>query len=415
MMPYWRIPSGAFNSSITSVIRALLSSYGALEKQCEQWDLALVDKFTSFAGDQFATVASLAFRQTTGALKVVYNDKKQEPWVFLKEISSDGDINTVDVIYPAAPFFLVFAPETLRLLIMPLLAYANNETNIPYNLSWAPHHLGTYPVCDVTSSGQEQMPMEESANLLLMLAALAKLQNCNTSYLDEYWALVTSWAVYLNEWLPDPGNQLCTDDFEGPSPHNVNLAAKGIMGLAAFSILQECRGEESSYTLAAAQSFAQYWQTFASDGNHYRLQYDLQNTWSLKYNLLFMYILDLTGIVFPPSVMSTELAYYETQRNEFGIPLDDRANFTKSDWQAWTGAMGTDEQHRRVFNDLFNFLDRSPTRVPFSDWYDTHTSEVVGFRARPVIGGMFARMAIMQASLGVQNMNDCSTGQSACV
>lgn len=34
------------------------------------------------------------------------------------------------------------------------------------------------------------------------------------------------WGDYMVASLPDPGDQLCTDDFEGPSPHNVNLAAK---------------------------------------------------------------------------------------------------------------------------------------------------------------------------------------------
>ena len=39
-------------------------------------------------------------------------------------------------------------------------------------------------------------------------------------------SLLKIWADYIVASLPNPGNQLCTDDFEGPSPHNVNLAAK---------------------------------------------------------------------------------------------------------------------------------------------------------------------------------------------
>jgi len=45
------------------------------------------------------------------------------------------------------------------------------------------------------------------------------------------------WGNYLTTALPDPGNQLCTDDFEGPSPHNANLAAKGIVALEVTSSL----------------------------------------------------------------------------------------------------------------------------------------------------------------------------------
>jgi hypothetical protein len=47
-----------------------------------------------------------------------------------------------DVVYPASPFFLATAsPETLRRMLLPLLAYANNETaayGMPkdYNYDW---------------------------------------------------------------------------------------------------------------------------------------------------------------------------------------------------------------------------------------------------------------------------------------
>lgn len=56
------------------------------------------------------------------------------------------------------------------------------------------------------------MPMEESANMLLMLAAIVQRLN-TTDFLQPYWKIVDAWAQYLNSTLPDPGNQLCTDDF----------------------------------------------------------------------------------------------------------------------------------------------------------------------------------------------------------
>jgi hypothetical protein len=71
---------------------------------------------------------------------------------------------------------------------------------------------GTWSVCDILPNEQEQMPMEESANMLLMLAGI--VQRLNTSdFLQPYWNLTEIWAQYLNRTLPDPGNQLCTDDF----------------------------------------------------------------------------------------------------------------------------------------------------------------------------------------------------------
>lgn len=42
---------------------------------------------------------------------------------FLKEISSDGDLSTVDVIFPASPILLMLRPELLVMQSIPLLAY----------------------------------------------------------------------------------------------------------------------------------------------------------------------------------------------------------------------------------------------------------------------------------------------------
>lgn len=164
-------------------------------------------------GEQYATLLSLVHRQVTGACVTVWNEDKQQAWSFMKEQSSDGDVSTVDVISPAAPFFLVLGPEFLRQLILPLLAYANNETYIRYPLPWAPHHLGDWPVCSLLPQDQEQMPMEETGNMLILLAAIAQRQSQQIDYLKPYSSLLRIWAQYLNASLPDPDNQLCTDDF----------------------------------------------------------------------------------------------------------------------------------------------------------------------------------------------------------
>lgn len=74
----------------------------------------------------------------------------------MKEISSDGDVSTVDVIYPASPLILYLNPELLYILTLPLMEYVNNDTGKygkynPYNYEWAPHHLGHWPICNITS------------------------------------------------------------------------------------------------------------------------------------------------------------------------------------------------------------------------------------------------------------------------
>lgn len=96
---------------------------------------------------------------------------------------------------------------------------------------------------------------------------------------------------------------------------------------------------------------------------------------------------------FPTSVMDAEVAYYKTQLKPFGLPLDSRGPLTKTDWTSWIGAMSSDvEFATELFDFLLQFVLTSPSRgVPFSDWYATDDGRVLGFRARPVQGGLFAK------------------------
>lgn len=238
--------------------------------------------------------------------------------------------------------------------------------------------------------------MEESANFFLMLSGIVRAQNNDVSWLAEYWPLLATWSNYLNSSLPDPGNQLCTDDFEGPSPHNVNLALKGIVGLGAYSQLLAAAGqaEEAKAALQAAEGFAAQWLTLsgASSGGPSRLQYDLPNTFSQKYNLLFHYILSLS-LFDAPQLMSQEIAYYKTQQTAWGLPLDSRGPLTKSDWTSWIAAMTADASYSSLLFDAeLTFLMTGPSKaIPFSDWYSTADGHVLGFQARPVQGGLFAK------------------------
>ena len=75
------------------------------------------------------------------------------------------------------------------------------------------------------------------------------------------------------------------------------------------------------------------------------------------------------------------------------MPLDNRAEYTKSDWMVWTATMcRTDDDFRRFISPLWDAYNCSPTRVPMTDWFDTVTSEMVGFQNRTVQGGLFIKL-----------------------
>ena len=297
----------------------------------------------------------------------------------MKEMSTGGDVSTIDVVYPAAPFYIALAPEQLRLTLLSFLSYAANETVSKYNLPWMPHHLGAWPVCNILSFQQEQMPVEESGNVLIMLAAIAQRQNGQVDYLKPYSNLLKTWSEYINASLPDPGDQLCTDDFEGASPHNSNLALKGIIGLNAYAILLRYMGDKTTATIYdnLATKYAADWMKLAIDTApglpHYKQRYDQNTTWSVKYNLIWQYILGSNA--FPDIIRIQENNYYYTQLNKYGIPLDNRHVYAKSDWYSWLGALAFDNTtlQESVINHLYDFANTSPSRQPFTDLFDNNT------------------------------------------
>ena len=96
--------------------------------------------------------------------------------------------------------------------------------------------------------------------------------------------------------------------------------------------------------------------------------------------------------LFAPRVAKTEIAFYLKHVNLYGLPLDNRADYTKLDWELWTATMTENPSDFAAFLDpIVKWVNETPTRVPLTDWYDTKTGKQVGFQARSVVGGVFVK------------------------
>ena len=390
LRPFWR----RHGWQAADLLRAAAHDYNLLIDQCAAFDAELMNDLRNAGGQKYAEICALAYRQCFAANKIVA-DAQGQPLMFPKENFSNGCIGTVDVIYPMAPQFLLFNPSLAKAMLVPILDYAASPR---WRWPFAPHDLGTYPLANGQVYGggerteEDQMPVEETGNMLLLLAALARVEG-NADFCAKYWPVLVKWAEYLQAKGFDPENQLCTDDFAGHLAHNVNLSAKAICGLGAFAKLCEMRGDhaKAGELMKLAGEFATRWVKEADDGDHFRLAFDKPGSWSQKYNLVWDRILQLH--LFPDSVLRKEMDFYKTKQNEFGLPLDNRKAYTKLDWTLWTATLTqTPADFEALANPVWRFLNESPSRVPMTDWFWTQNAKQVGFQARSVVGGVFLQM-----------------------
>jgi hypothetical protein len=390
LRPYWR--RNGWEAS--DLLQAAARDYASLQPRCEKFDAELMADLTRAGGEHYARIAALSYRQCFAAGKFVA-DANGQPLQFCKENHSNGCIGTSDVFYPMAPLFLLHGPSLAKSFLVPFMNYAASGR---WKFPFAPHDLGKYPHANgqVYGGGEKtldkQMPVEESGNLLILMAAIAEMEG-NASFAERYWPQLKQWAEYLREKGFDPENQLCTDDFAGHLAHNVNLSVKAICGLGAFAKLCELRGDKAMAAeyFALAREFAQRWVKEADDGDHFRLAFDKPGTWSQKYNLIWDRILDLN--LFPAEVARKEMAYYRKIQNAYGLPLDNRKGYTKLDWITWTATLTQNrEDFEALIDPIYKFLNETRNRSPMTDWYRTLDGTKVAFTARPVVGGVFAQL-----------------------
>jgi len=387
LRPYWRRNGMDMGGLLTAAEHDL----PALDARTHDFDQELLADATRIGGIGYAHLATLAFRQAIAAHKLV-SDFDGTPLLFSKENFSNGCIDTVDVTYPASPVFLLLNPRLLEAQLRPVLDYARSPL---WHFPFAPHDLGTYPLANgqVYGGGERtetnQMPVEESGNMLLLLGALAQIEG-NSRFAAPYWPQLRQWAEYLNAKGLDPENQLSTDDFAGHLAHNTNLSLKAILALGAYAKMaaQLGHGAEATRYHASAVSMAQVWVQRALDGDHYKLAFDKPGTWSQKYNLVWDRLLDLN--LFPADVARTEMGFYKRHLHRFGLPLDNRSTYTKLDWEVWTATLTDNPQDfQTLIAPIVEWLNVSPSRVPLTDWYWTDNGEQRGFQARSVVGGVF--------------------------
>ena len=352
---------------------------------------------TKAGGEKYAELLQLAYRQVLAAHKLVLDEDGSILYIS-KECHSNGCAATVDVSYPSIPLFLLYNPELVRGMMRPIMKYSrSDEWAKVLKYDFAPHDCGQYPHVNgqvyANNHIDGQMPVEECGNMLVM-AATEAIASGDVSFAKDNLDLLEAWVKYLEKHGRDPEHQLCTDDFAGHLAHNCNLSLKAIMGIAGLGIIYRMLGDEEKYDsyMAEAKDMAADWAERASNGDgSYRLAFDREGSFSMKYNIVWD-VLFGTGIM-DKRVIASETASYKKHINKYGLPLDNRADYTKSDWLVWCATLVDDRDYfEEMVNPLWDNYNSSRSRCPMTDWYDTVSSRQIGFRHRTVQGGLWIKL-----------------------
>ncbi|KAI7218727.1 putative glutaminase [Hortaea werneckii] len=446
--------------------------------------------------DNYQDIVALSARQVMGATS--FSGTPENPILFLKEISSNGNSQTVDVIFPAFPFFLYTNPRWLAYLLEPLLEHMLSGQ---YPNQYTMHDLGThFPNLTGHADGRDEyMPVEECGDMLIMgLALVNSLSYGNGKEmagslwsslgegksidvleaaddlspfalpaalemregvfgLDDAWLSATSdhtakkwlsrsyplwkqWTSYLEEFSLEPQNQLSTDDFAGWLALQTNLALKGIIGIKAMSQLAEVMGEEkdAKYYRNVSETYVKKWEEYgmSRDGGRAKLAYDWYGSWTTLYSLYADALLcfhpegsnggsdstihhslgtDQQPLVgndspsndsanfIPDHIYTTQSRWYATAMQKYGLPLDSRHLYTKSDWEFQAAAVASEDTRTEILDRVAKWLNETVTDRPFTDLYVTERKGGFpgpNFFARPVVGSHFAFLALERACGG---------------
>ncbi|KAI4920014.1 hypothetical protein J4E90_002154 [Alternaria incomplexa] len=409
-------------SGTNNMIRRHYKDYAATAKEAKLWtrklrnDVAYYyaqDKVTDTHAEisslseeeSYYAIVALSARQILAANVLTESaDNTTGPTIFQKEISSDGKVNTADVIYPALPFWLYANPELLRLLLKPVFEFQESglyhERYAMHDIGrFYPNAIGYYSSTIPDEEGEEAMPVEESANMVI-LAASYYLATNDTAFLVSHYDILKRWSQYLIDNCPYPEHQTTTDDFNEPIANNTNLAIKGIVALNCMSVIVGALGEDgyaAGRWLRNAEFYYTLWSESAMDPSAYHtlLAYNLPDSYSILYNIFPALLFNLRAI--PKSLFTMQSDFYPTVAQKYGVPLDNRRLWTKSDWEMWAAATSRPETRALFVNSLAKWINETSTDKALSDHFMTtgdggYTD--YPFVARPVVGGHFALLAM---------------------
>ena len=214
-------------------------------------------------------------------------------------------------------------------------------------------------------------------------------------WVQKSYKLWKQWTGYLARETLIPTNQLSTDDIAGWLANQTNLALKGILGIRAMSEMAHLVGDSDHayHLLNISERYVKRWHdefALSRDGTHAKLAYNWYGSWTMLYNLfadsLLCFHLPASSLegrglgngqkplresvskgsktaFVPEDVYKLQSDWYHNVRQKYGIPLDSRHLYTKSDWEFFSVAVASKKVRAEVIDSIALWVNETTTGI----------------------------------------------------
>jgi len=332
--PYFRSKYG----NLVSAVVHFIDNYASTYSDCGTFKSKLHNLAISAGCGKYRGILALTIRQVFGAIEITIPSgtnpiNMKDVMVFIKELSSNGDINTIDIIFPVTPLFCLLAPEYVRLLLEPLVQYLN--TGVVKQV-FPLHDLGTYPSATGHDDGDTEPMLPEASGDLFILAYMYQEATRNALWAGlagTYTPLLQKYVDYLSVesnglYIP---TQLSTIDCPGPLAGQTNLAIKDAVALNAFGVMSQqpsysdtglnysselCNGGKGGLGPRCDSGLTHF--TSQTTDVHNCSDFAFSTTWNLYPGILL-------GLgTFPTSAVAMRDAFYVGAGKQQGVQADTR-------------------------------------------------------------------------------------------
>lgn len=256
----------------------------------------------------------------------------------------------------------------------------------------------TKPASIWSAMGDERYLESESGSLSLTVNAdgmdgtfggpvSAKSEKQAKQWVRRSYKLWKQWTGYLVREALIPSNQLSTDDFAGWLANQTNLALKGIIGIRAMADIAELVGEkdDAKYYKNISETYIKRWENefaIARDGTHAKLAYTWFGSWTTLYNLFADSLLcfhlpsgsdtSLEAAQHPlveskskpfvsNKIYKIQSDWYHNVRQRYGLPLDSRHLYSKSDWEFWAVSIASKQVREEIVDSIALWVNETST------------------------------------------------------